>query len=589
MGTKDSTNGKRKQPEGGNNEKEQSSTRQKRAMKQERQSHRRHADAVVEAKSIWNKLRLRTNTKEETSAMADNLMGLLRGKMVEVALQHDASRVVQAAVQFGNEKQRREIAKELGSKISELAKSQYAHFVVLKLIKYCVRDDEAVRLIVKSLKGHISKLAVHAVGARVVELLFSTFPPKSTTLLKQEIYGPQFTLFTDGALSGGTAASPTLQSVFKTATPSQKKSALEHVHGLLQKGIDKGLFGFTYYQSLFCEYVIAATPNDIRSIAPSVVDHSIHMLSTRAGARVVAECAAYGTVKDRKNIMRSLKGYTRSSLLHRDAYIAVLRLADVVDDTVTLDKNVLVELQENPDAKNKSDSPILDLALSETGSKLFLMLLPKNDEARLKYFDPYELEVLHSNPTILEKGEEVPTSKKNPDTRRMELSQHLRVSLVDLCQKHAGELLRSTSGGKVLREVNRAFSNAEVIKSIVKACDEKVDDDDEKLPIFEDPVGHLVVKHLLTDDAESGEEKEKSNSFSTLLYKKFKGKLMSSIGTSNRGAFVLTALAKVDAVKDDVIAELLKHKSDIKALVDEHQSKKAGFLALWNEIQPSTK
>ena len=49
--------------------------------------------------------------------------------------------------------------------------------------------------ITQSLKKQMTKLAVHSVGSRVVELLFATFPNKSTAPLKLELYGPQYALF----------------------------------------------------------------------------------------------------------------------------------------------------------------------------------------------------------------------------------------------------------------------------------------------------------------------------------------------------------------------------------------------------------
>lgn len=87
-------------------------------------------------------------------------MTLLKGKFNKIALQHDASRVVQSAIQFGTKEQRVEIVAEIcsgasadgdpnaGNNIVELAKSQYSHFVVLKMIKYC-KDEKSVNLLVK--------------------------------------------------------------------------------------------------------------------------------------------------------------------------------------------------------------------------------------------------------------------------------------------------------------------------------------------------------------------------------------------------------------------------------------------------------
>ena len=139
-----------------------SSSQQKRALKKERQSHRKHADVVEEAKRLWNSLRVKTNTPDDITKLMDQVMTLIVGKIPEISLQHDASRVVQAAIQFGSTEQRQVILDELiapsdkndssnnnNTSLPELAKIQYAHFLVLKLIKYCARDDKAVKKIVK--------------------------------------------------------------------------------------------------------------------------------------------------------------------------------------------------------------------------------------------------------------------------------------------------------------------------------------------------------------------------------------------------------------------------------------------------------
>ena len=141
-----------KSPSPTTNNPNQSSSSQKRALKQERQSHRRHADVVKDSKDIWNKLRMKTNTKDDINSLMDKLMILLyhtETTLSEIALQHDASRVVQAAIQFANESQRFQICKSLQMHIPAMSKSQYAHFCVLKLLQYAHRDLECVKMLVK--------------------------------------------------------------------------------------------------------------------------------------------------------------------------------------------------------------------------------------------------------------------------------------------------------------------------------------------------------------------------------------------------------------------------------------------------------
>ena len=456
----------------------------------------------------------------------------------------------------------------------------------------------------------MTKLAVHSVGSRVVELLFATFPTKSTSPLKLELYGPQYALFAtsitvaptqeekDDKKKKSNNAQPALPSLstFIENNPDKLESTITHLQSLLQKGLDKSLTGFAYFHSLLLDYTSIATPNDIRSfLTPALAEHALHLLSTRHGTKVVCECISYGTVKDRKKMIKCFKGYGRSSMLHRDAYMAILRVCDVLDDTVLVNKMLLSELHKNGDEKKKGDdndnmeddeeekdSPILDLVLSDTGSKLFLLLLVSKDEEVTnektnkstprwqKYFDPYELSVLHRNPTISENGEDnVPTSKKEDETRRQELVVYMKDLLLEVCTKHTDELLRSKCGSRILTEVCESYPTEEVYEAIVAACAESIEggeeDGDKTLPILEDPVGHLTLKHMFLSESKKDDDDDDEPSLARLFYTKFE-KQLGEIATSNRGAFALSALIQNSSVREDVKKALKSHVKNITKL-----------------------
>ena len=594
------------------NKGEGSAKSQKRALKHERQSHRKHADAVSEAKKIWNQLRLKSNTKEEIQAMTAQLLTLLRGKVPQVALQHDASRVVQAALQFGTNEERTEILQELcanNNLLLELTKNQYAHFVVLKAIKYGVHSPDCIKLIVKAVKGHIPKLAVHATGCKIVEALFQTFPNQQTAVLKQEFYGPHVSLF--AADTSTTKGATTID--LATVPAKTQQAALTFLRtNILDKGMQKSLFGYQYFQNVFCDYVSHATPNDIRDMAPSVVDHAIHLLSSKAGTRVVAACASYGTAKERRKLSKSLKGFSRSALLHADAYLAILRIVQVTDDTVSIHKNILQELltlptkednhskpqqekkegQDHDDDDDDTVSPLLELALNDRACKLFLMLLVSSDDDLKKIFDPYELAILETNPMVQEGGQAVPTSKKDPDTRRDELLQYLQKPLISLCQHHAKELIMSVSGSALIRTIYDKFHPPAVVDAIVQVCQANVDaassgNDDEHGKeqhddnLFEDRVGHLAIKNLILADVEN----DSGTLLSKAFFNKFQGRLV-DVAKSNRGAFVVAALCKVPGVRDDAIKILRKKRSVIQERAGGSKAS-AGYQALLKEIDGS--
>ena len=415
------------------------------------------------------------------------------------------------------------------------------------------------------------KLAVHGVGARVVESLFLNLSPKQTAPLKQEFYGPHFSLFAQDVSS----ASSLKTCVDNAKTETQKKSAIDFVQAIINKGMTKSFYGFTYFQQLFAEYIDVVEPSEIRMISSTVADHSIHLLSTRVGTRVVAACASYGTPKDRKRICKSLKGYTSSSLMHRDAYLALLRLVQVTDDTVSIQKSVLNEIltkSKNDDDESESGAQngILELALSDTGSKLFLMLLVEDEESRLKYFDPYERSIMEPVPTIKENGKEVPTSKKDPDTRRKELLKHIREALLETCAENAEELLKSLPGSRVIKEVYASAPSEKLASAVVDVCESSID-------IFEDPVAHRSIKNLILCDAES------KNPFVSKVLVDRLGKRLLEIAESNRGAFVAGALFKVSTVTASVKKTFRLNKKKIEAN-SKKKGSTAGYEALLKEI-----
>ena len=53
-------------------------------------------------------------------------MDVIRDKVKEIVLKHDASRIVQSVVKYGGSKERDEIARELKGSYKELAQNKYS-------------------------------------------------------------------------------------------------------------------------------------------------------------------------------------------------------------------------------------------------------------------------------------------------------------------------------------------------------------------------------------------------------------------------------------------------------------------------------
>jgi pumilio homology domain family member 6 len=604
------------------------------------------AEIVENGKRLWNQLRLKTNTTAQTNELVLELIPMVTGRAHALSLRHDASRVVQAALQFGSVEQRRSIVQELclPSKSNsnnnsggwlELCQSQYAHFVVLKVLTYCHSDPECWALILKSFRGHVAKLAVHATASKVMEALFLLLKPNHQPtnakgknrkdagaaptsdgfLLFLELYGPHVTLF--GTNFDTATEEQKVNKGNKRLTlsdhlarmPDKKDIILDFVRNLVNKGMEKQLYGFTYFQELLLEYCQVIPAHEIRAMASTGADMTIHLLSAKAGTHVAALWTAYGTAKERKRILRSLKGYTRSGLLHRQAYLAILRLVQLTDDTVSIHKNLFQELLKPPalevasvktqkngiqaqpasSAATAAESPLLEIALSDTGSKLFLLLLvdeTSNSEGYKKLLDPYEHSVLFPNPVVVENGVEIPTSRKDSTIRRQELVQCLREPLIEMCSQHASALLRSIPGSAVLKEVYANLDRpASIVQAVVDVCvaesSDVVTDAADKTTLFEDVIGHRALKNLILVDAKIDDT---GSSLSRKLVDQLTSKQWMEIAKTNRGAFVVAAVGQIAALqpqlrKNLVVTELRKRKA-------KSSSAAAGWEALLKVVSP---
>lgn len=139
-------------------------------------------------KQLWNKIRERTVQPAQRDALLANLLQGIQSHIVEITLRHDASRIIQTLIQFGNDQQRDVILSELLSKFYEIAKAPYGHFTILKMITYGNKND-FMKKITQGLKSHFVSLGCHVIGARTVETVLQLYPSIFTKHLKAEFYG----------------------------------------------------------------------------------------------------------------------------------------------------------------------------------------------------------------------------------------------------------------------------------------------------------------------------------------------------------------------------------------------------------------
>ncbi|RHY07692.1 hypothetical protein DYB25_000559 [Aphanomyces astaci] len=492
-----------------------------------------HYEMVKRAKEIWNLIRERDFDKVKRVPLVDELFHLVSGKIHDVAAKHDASRVIQSLLKYGTVAHRSSTIKEMLPHILEMAKLQYGCFLVTKMLKYGSKDDRA--LIVKELTGSVVKIATHNVAATILECAQDFLQPRQLSGLKLEFYGKEFAYFK----SEMEAKKKTLADVVEQS-PAKKQEILTHVADVLNRMVDKQLLGLAFVQALMLEYLTVASPDQVNAMIPNIRDAAVALLATRAGAKVVVKCLSLGNAKDRKRVIKTLKDKVLEATNHISGYLVLLRVLDVLDDTVLVQKSVLSELQDH----------WLSVALHQNGSKVLLQLLsPLNT----KYLGPDEIALLQPPmvPADNDSNELVVNYKKDPDTRRNELWAGLKTPIETMCAGDVDALLRSKSGGHVLFEVTKQSDNAELLDAVVKTVvHDETPTDGTLEPLFADAIAHKHLQRLI----------QHTTSVGPALLAALPASRVSQWAESNRGAYVLLAFLDVAGGKPALVKALKGNK-----------------------------
>jgi pumilio homology domain family member 6 len=476
-----------------------------------------HADVIAHVVKTWNELRERRTAPQKKILLVAEIYGKMKGRVAELALRHDTSRAVQGCIKFGDPKQREAICKELFGHCLEFSKAKHGHQLVEKMLLY---GTTPVRMqVAKEFKGHVARLMTHNLGALVFNAGYTKAWSQAVCWdLFQELYGPEYVHFKAELGNGAaTTSSKNIQTAkglgaLLAARPDKRKTVLDSLFFALSRQCDKGLLSLPVAQRLLCEYLQHAPAEQVVGMVALVKEQLLAFVASREGARAAVLCLQIGTAKERKAILKSLKGHFLDMSCHVYGHLVVIAALESTDDTKTSGSVVFSEIS----------SHLPYLACHRHGKRVLLALLaPKSS----RYFSAYDLEVL--TPPLLpsyivrrkdatvggakagdddeegasakksKKGaatsaegdgldatvatsvptsaafiprslpappsadllndkeamELVKTSKKDDTTRRLELLSQIRESLISMCISHAAVLARSKHGSLVLFEV----------------------------------------------------------------------------------------------------------------------------------------
>ncbi|NXX98770.1 PUM3 protein, partial [Centropus bengalensis] len=276
--------------EGGSNSKKPKRNdiqKKRKELKKTRQLHdRSNYDIIIKSKQIWENMRRKKCEKETRERLMDELQELVRGKIKSLTFAHDSTRVIQCLIQYGNEKQRREIFEELKDSLVEMSKSKYSRNIVKKFLMY--GSNTCSKLIFALYKKMAFK---NFLSSAVVEYAYNEKAVlEQRNMLSEELYGNTFQVYK-------TPVVPTLDKVLE-AHPEKREAILDEMKQILTPMAQKeSVIKHSLIHKVFLDFFMFAIPKQRSEMIEAIREAVIYLAHTHDGARVAMHCLWHGTPK----------------------------------------------------------------------------------------------------------------------------------------------------------------------------------------------------------------------------------------------------------------------------------------------------
>ncbi|KAG5236011.1 hypothetical protein OIU78_003997 [Salix suchowensis] len=439
---------------------------------------KQHYTLEHELARLWEKMRQRNIAKEERSKIISEAILKMKGKIPEIASSHVSSRVLQTCVKYCTQAERDTVFDELKPHYLTFATNKYAIHLVMKMLDNASKKQLAD--FISSLRGHAASLLRHTVGSVVIEHAYQLGNAAQKQELLMELYSTELQLFKDLSSMKESRLSDVILKL-----NLQKGSVLRHMASVIQPILEKGIVDHSIIHRVLIEYLSIAGKTSAAEIIQQLSGPLlVRMIHTRDGSQIGILCVKHGSAKERKKIVKGLKGTVGKTAHFQYGSLVLACIVSTIDDTKLVTKVVIRELQ----------SILKELVLDKNGRRPLLQLLNPNCT---RYFSPDEMASLslsisslnamqgeleinsetkplkdeessvkdnNGREVTMEKPDDstspetlqlIEGGKKDPSIRRQELlvGSGLAENLIDICIENAEELLRSNFGKEVLYEV----------------------------------------------------------------------------------------------------------------------------------------
>ncbi|XP_050588499.1 protein penguin [Bombus affinis] len=502
-------------------------------------------DISIVTKQLGEKLRRVDCSKLERKRLILKAHDLLKTNYNKIIFTHDMSRIIQWIFKYSDAEIRQAISKELKPSFLSMIESKYARNCIKTMLKY--GSQETRHEIISTCYGNIVRFMSHSVSAPLLELMYSTWATEiEKRYFKQEFYGDMYKQAKDKKIK-------TLSDTYVIAE-DMKAATLSAVKGNLMRILNKKFLNSTLLHCVLLEFLNNCSLEDKKEIIAMLKSSMVELSQTKFGSQVAVICIWHGSNKDRKIIMKSIKGNIKNISMSEYGYLILLALFDSVDDTVLIKKIIFSEIQND----------LIDIALSDHGKHVILYLVARRNS---HYFAP-------SIVKYLEQGDNNATSKKPAHIREKELLDLISDSLLESVIINTPIWMSNSSIAMITlailkvgtkEKLEKAF---EAITIFITDLKSKIKEGDEEYKPVEHAGLHMMLKKLIQNDKELQEKGE--STFGKILVNHLETNIIEEWIECNRGCFLFVLLLENGTVptvntilsKLKPVMNILKSKSN---------------------------
>lgn len=374
--------------------------------KLQRKSQNAQFSVNQDAKRIWEELREATCTGAQRISLVSRLHQMVQESVMTIVRSHDMSRVCETLYELGSGQVRDSIFSEIRGELLSLSRDKYARHLLLAVLKYGPGEHKTA--VGQCFRGRVVGSSGHKFSGEVLETYYrDCATPDQRQRILMEFYGCEFYLLSTPTM--------TLRQLIDKY-PEKAVIYLTNLRSNLQLLFDKQMFTGMLSHRVLRQYLEYCPVSDRAEFVSLLRDGLIGMIHTEDGAWIARKCIWWGSVKDRKIIIKSFKTHVLQICSDPHAFAVVIALLSCIDDTVLVKKALIPELLEN----------VISLVETEYGRKVIHFLLSGRDS---HFFHPKFL-------ASLSEGDNTDASKKDSNSREKELLDAVAVPLLHTSSLH---------------------------------------------------------------------------------------------------------------------------------------------------------